>query len=132
MSQSFKSASRNLVGAPEGHDAQVVVSGRPGAEVREVAEARAYQLAGQEFVVLAEEAQEAFGRVLGARGVARFGEAVGEEEEGFARLHSEVARSELLVAEDADGQARRLDERGVAAAQEERREAAGVADLERP
>ena len=86
--------------APERHDGQVVVPGRPCAEVREVSEARADQLAGQEFVVPAEEAKETFGRVLLARGVARFGEAVGEEKQRVARLHAQRARSELLVAEN--------------------------------
>src|SRR5436309_13991634 len=90
-----QSASRNLVGTPERHDGQVVVFGRPGGEVREVAQACADQLARQKLLVLAEEAEESFGRVLLARGVARFGEAVGEEEQRLARLHAKAARSEL-------------------------------------
>src|SRR5207248_2971871 len=83
----------------------------------EVAEAFGDERAGQKRVVLAEEASESLGCVLLAAVVARLGEAVGEEEERVARLHSETLGGELLVAENSDGQPRCVYERRVAAAQ---------------
>src|SRR5947209_8458582 len=101
---SLNSAIRNSVRAAQGHDGQVVVPGRSGAEVRNIAQARADERGGQEFVLLAEQAAQTLGCVFFATVVARLGESVGEEEERVARLHSESFGRELLVAENSDGE----------------------------
>ena len=81
--------------------------------------------------MLAEEEAQTLGCVLLAAVVARLGEAVGEEEERVARLHSEAFGGELLVAENSDGESGGIYESRAAAAQKERREVSGVADFDR-
>src|SRR2546423_431141 len=117
--------------AAKRHDGEVVVLGHSGAEVREVAEAFGDERAGQKRVVLAEEASQTLGGVLLAALVARLGEAVGEEEERVARLHSETFGGELLVAEDSDGQPGGIYESRAAAAQKERRAGSAAAEFPR-
>src|SRR6201995_2810038 len=112
-----RARSRFCSGSPERHDGHVVVPGRSGAEVREVAEASAYERGGREFVMTAEQLAQAVGAVLIAALVARLGESVREEKERVARLHAKPLGRELLVAEDADGQSGRADERRVSPAQ---------------
>ena len=78
------------------HDCEVVVLGRPGAEVGEVAETCAYEFVGQKLLPSAEYVHEPSRAVLFACGVARFGEAVGEEEERVAGAHGELCGGEHL------------------------------------
>src|SRR5688500_2374494 len=115
----------------EGKERQVVRDGSPGAEGREVADAGLDQLAGRESVALArDEPRQALPAVLFTEDVLRLREAVGVEQERVAFVEAHAGAGELLVAEDAEREARRLDDGHAAGrARDQRRQVSGVADL---